>query len=114
MTFWSQFFEMLFLIGFGIAWPTSILKSIRSKTAKGKSLLFLSVSFLAYCCGIISKFMATSLSYVIVFYCINICFVGCDIILFFRNSRYDRLREAQAAEKDSLADAKSQQGQEAH
>ena len=110
----AEILETLMIVSFGISWPLSIVRSYRSRSTKGKSLLFLSVSFLAYCCGIISKFMATSLSYVIVFYCINICFVGCDIILFFRNSRYDRLREAQAAEKDSLADTKSQQGQEAH
>lgn len=107
MTFWSQFFEMLFLIGFGIAWPSSILKSIRSKTAKGKSLLFLCVSFCAYVCGIISKFMATSLSYVVVFYCINLCFVGTDIVLYFVNTRRDRARDALAA----AAGAGSMQGQ---
>ena len=94
MTFWSQFFEMLFLVGFGIAWPSSIVKSIRSRTAKGKSLLFLSISYL---CGIASKFMATSLSYVVVFYVINLCFVGTDIVLYFINSKRDKEREAQAA-----------------
>ncbi|RDB60808.1 hypothetical protein C1878_13260 [Gordonibacter sp. 28C] len=97
MTFWSQFFEMLFLVGFGIAWPSSIVKSIRSRTAKGKSLLFLSISFCAYLCGITSKFMATSLSYVVVFYVINLCFVGTDIVLYFINSKRDKEREAQEA-----------------
>ena len=97
MTFWSQFFEMLFLVGFGIAWPSSIVKSIRSRTAKGKSLPFLSISFCAYLCGIASKFMATSLSYVVVFYVINLCFVGTDIVLYFINSKRDKEREAQAA-----------------
>lgn len=94
MTFLSQLFEMFFLVGFGIAWPSAIVKSVRSRTAKGKSLLFLVISFLAYICGIISKFMATSLSYVVVFYVINLCFVGTEIVLYFINSKRDQLREA--------------------
>lgn len=89
---------MLFLIGFGIAWPSSIVKSYRSKTAKGKSLMFLCVSFAAYLCGITSKFLATELSYVVIFYFINLCFVGTDIVLYFINSKRDRLREAECSD----------------
>ena len=37
----SSIFEMLFLIGFGLSWPMNIVKDIRGKTSKGKSLMFL-------------------------------------------------------------------------
>ena len=37
----TRFFEMLFLICFGISWPMNIVKAVRGKTSKGVSLWFL-------------------------------------------------------------------------
>ena len=34
-------FEFLMLFCFGFSWPFSIMKSIRSKSTKGKSLMFM-------------------------------------------------------------------------
>jgi len=84
-----EFFEMLMIISFGIAWPTSILKSIRSKTSKGKSLLFMIVIFCGYSFGISSKFVSGAITYVLIFYIINLCMVGTDIVLFFINRQRD-------------------------
>ena len=36
----AQVFEMIMLICFGLSWPFNITKSVRSRTAKGKSLWF--------------------------------------------------------------------------
>ena len=36
----AQVFEMLMLILFGLSWPFNIAKSLRSRTAKGKSIYF--------------------------------------------------------------------------
>ena len=36
----SEFFEMLMVVAFGISWPLNIVKSLRSRTAKGKSAAF--------------------------------------------------------------------------
>ena len=36
----AQVFEMIMLICFGLSWPFNIAKSLRSRTAKGKSLWF--------------------------------------------------------------------------
>ena len=36
----AQFFEMCMIVCFGISWPISVVKSYRSKTAKGKSGIF--------------------------------------------------------------------------
>ncbi|MCL1798234.1 MAG: hypothetical protein FWG23_00600 [Eggerthellaceae bacterium] len=87
--FGAEFFEALMIISFGIAWPTSILKSIRSKTSKGKSLLFMVVVFFGYAFGISSKLIGHNISYVLIFYVINLCMVGTDIVLFFINRRND-------------------------
>ena len=36
----AQIFETIMLICFGLSWPFNITKSLRSRTAKGKSLQF--------------------------------------------------------------------------
>ena len=51
----TRFFEMLFLICFGISWPMNIVKAVRGKTSKGVSLWFLLVCFIGYIFGIIAK-----------------------------------------------------------
>lgn len=85
----AEVFEMLMVISFGFAWPTSILKSIKSKTSKGKSLLFMVVVFCGYVFGICSKFAQGYISYVLIFYIINLCMVGTDIVFFFINKQRD-------------------------
>ena len=52
----TRFFEMLFLICFGISWPMNIVKAVRGKTSKGVSLWFLLVCFIGYIFGIIGGF----------------------------------------------------------
>ena len=93
----ARFFEMLFLICFAVSWPSSIVKSVRSKTAKGKSLVFLLFAFVGYLCGITSKLVDAQLSYTLFFYIFNCCLVGTDLVLYFVNTRRDRIRDAQAA-----------------
>lgn len=64
----ARFFEMLFLVCFAVSWPSSIVKSVRSRTAKGKSLVFLLFAFGGYLCGITSKLVDAQLSYTLFFY----------------------------------------------
>ena len=85
----SELFEAGMLITFGVSWPVSIYKSMKSRTAKGKSLIFLFCVFIGYICGIISKFTAPRLTYVVIFYCTNLIMVGIDIVLSLRNRRLD-------------------------
>lgn len=89
-----EFFEMLMMISFGFAWPASIVKSFKSKTAKGKSLLFMVVIGSGYLFGIASKFAENSITYVLVFYCINVCMVSLDIVLYCINKQRDKRRES--------------------
>ncbi len=87
----SQLFEAVMVICFGISWPLSIAKSIKSKTAKGKSLLFISFIEIGYAFGIVSKLISDNVTYVLVFYIINFIMVAVDIALYFRNSKLDKL-----------------------
>ncbi len=77
-------FEILMLICFGAAWPFSIYKSIKSKSIKGKSLLFLLVILGGYTAGIFHK-VFYNYDGVIFLYIFNFLMVFVDIILYFKN-----------------------------
>ena len=89
----ADFFEMLMVVSFGISWPISIVKAIKSRTAEGKSILFSCFIWGGYVFGVISKLLQSSLTYVFVFYIINLVSVSVDIGLYFRNRRYDRKKD---------------------
>lgn len=86
-------FEMMMLICFGVSWPVSVLKSYRARTTTGKSLVFLLAIWAGYICGICSKLMADSLTYVFVMYVFNFCVVSTDVVLYFRNLRLDKAKK---------------------
>ena len=79
------------VICFGLSWPISIYKSIKSRTAKGKSFAFLCLIFIGYICGITAKLMAGNITYVLIFYIINLLMVGADMALYLRNRKLDKL-----------------------
>lgn len=90
----SEFLEACMVVSFGISWPMNIIKSVRTRSAKGKSLPFLLFIFAGYICGIASKLISGNITYVFVFYVLNLLMVGTDIILYFRNRRLDAQRAA--------------------
>lgn len=81
------------LVCFGISWPFNIAKSIRSRTAKGKSIAFELLIIAGYLCGLIGKFILGNLSYVVFFYIADILMVAADLVLTLRNRRLDRERD---------------------
>jgi hypothetical protein len=88
-----ELLEAIMVVCFGLSWPLSILKSMRARTAKGKSPFFLSMILLGYGAGIASKLTAGVLTYVFFFYVLNFCMVAVDLGLYVRNARLDRGRE---------------------
>lgn len=91
----SQFLEAVMVVLFGISWPLNIMKSLKSRTAKGKSLPFLIFIWVGYIAGIASKLVSGNITYVFVFYVLNLVMVSIDFCLYFRNVRLDKEREAQ-------------------
>jgi len=89
----KEILEVAMVLSFGAAWPTSIAKSIKARTAKGKSIFFLSIILFGYACGIGSKFAAGNLNYVVIFYIINFVMVSIDMAIYFRNQKIDRQRD---------------------
>ena len=93
----SQILEVVMLVLFGLSWPFNILKSIRSRTAKGKTLTFHFFIIVGYLCGLASKFVGGNITYVVYFYLVDIVLVSTDLILTIRNIRLDKMREKEAA-----------------
>ncbi|PWM32144.1 MAG: hypothetical protein DBX55_01600 [Verrucomicrobia bacterium] len=81
------------LVCFGISWPFNIAKSLRSRTAKGKSVAFELLIIAGYLCGLVGKFILGNLNYVVFFYIADILMVAADLVLTLRNRRLDRERD---------------------
>lgn len=81
------------LVCFGISWPFNIAKSLRSRTAKGKSVAFELLIIAGYLCGLVGKIILGNLSYVVFFYIADILMVAADLVLTLRNRRLDRERD---------------------
>ena len=82
-------FEIIMLVCFGAAWPFSIYKSYRSKSNRGKSVVFLFIVFIGYIAGILHKVLF-NYDLVIILYGINAVMVSIDILLYFRNRKHDK------------------------
>nr|MCR5564999.1 hypothetical protein [Gammaproteobacteria bacterium] len=86
----AKIFEVLMLVLFGVSWPINLIKSIKSKTTKGKSLLFLIFIDIGYIFGMISKFVSPTFIWstdwwVFAIYVINFSFVSADLTMYFIN-----------------------------
>lgn len=90
-------FEALMMLGFGLAWPCNIYKSITTKTAAGKSLAFMVTIELAYLCGVIHK-VFYNLDAVVWLYVANFVMVFIDLMLMLQNRKRDLARAAQSAQ----------------
>ena len=91
----AKVLEATMLILFGISWPFNLAKSIRTRSTKGKSLLFLVLIDLGYIAGITSKFFSTTFVWetdwwVFAIYVINFLFVTADLIMYFINKSKEK------------------------
>ena len=77
-----SFFEIGMLLCFGLSWPVSIAKTLKTRQVGGKSPFFLIIVFFGYICGIIHKLLF-SLDWVVILYCINALLVLGDYILYW-------------------------------
>ena len=95
MPFSAEVLETLMILSFGVSWPLSIVRSYRSRSTRGKSILFLFCIFAGYICGICSKIIAfqtgfyEKLPLAFWFYIPNLIMVGTDICLYFRNKKIE-------------------------
>lgn len=86
-------FETLMLICFGISWPISLVKHIRSGTAKGTSITFTVFIIIGYLSGITAKLISNSFTGLSAFiYMLNLTMVSLDLAVFFINRHKDKLK----------------------
>ena len=84
------------LLCFGAAWPLNIYKSLKSRTAAGRSILFQWAIIIGYICGIIHKILYSN-NIVLYLYILNLLMVSFDTVLYFRNKKLDQQRAQKTA-----------------
>lgn len=84
-----KIFEILMLVCFGFAWPTSIYKSITSKSVEGKSVMFMYIILAGYLFGIANK-IVNGADFVIVLYAINFVMVFTDLMLYYKHKKISK------------------------
>ena len=96
----AEVLEIIMIVSFGISWPINVIKSYRARTTKGKSLWFILLILFGYVAGIASKFVNAEYManienkwYVLFFYVLNFIEIAFDILLYFRNTKLDKLRD---------------------
>ena len=78
-------FEIIMLVCFGVSWPVSIVKALRTKVVRGKSAFFLSLILVGYAAGIVHKYRyASEGDPVIYLYALNFLLVALDLALYVR------------------------------
>lgn len=87
----GNIFESAMMVTFGLAWPANILNSLRVKSSRGRTPVFLIIIIAGYVFGLASKFISPQgLNYVAVFYLINLVMVSFDLALYCRYKALDR------------------------
>jgi hypothetical protein len=88
MTGWL--FEALMLLAFGVSWPASISKSLRTRFVRGKSPAFMMIVISGYACGIVHKLLNPPAAdagllakYVLWLYVMDLLLVSTDLTLYF-------------------------------
>ena len=89
----AEILEAIMVICCGVSWPMNIVKSLRAKTAKGRSVLFLIFIIVGYIAGIAGKIISENITYVFAFYILNLCMVSVDFALYFVNRHRDAVLE---------------------
>ena len=90
----AEIFEAGMLLCFGCSWPMNIAKSLRARTARGKSLAFELFVLVGYICGITGRCISGHINWVFAIYAADLLMVITDILLTLRNRRLDRRKEA--------------------
>lgn len=91
----ADIFEAAMIVCFGISWPINIRKLLKSKTAKGTSIMFYYLIDIGYIAGIAAKIIKLTNGiqtpwYVWFFYVLNFCMVLAGIVIYYRNKKLDK------------------------
>jgi hypothetical protein len=74
------------IIAFGVSWPVSIAKTLRTKVVIGKSSVFMVIVCIGYLSGVIHKLLY-SRDWITILYAVNLVMVGIDLALYRKYAR---------------------------
>jgi len=78
--------EAVMLVCFGLSWPVSIAKALRTHRVAGKSPVFMILIMIGYACGIGHK-LTSNFDWVTGLYVLNMVMVAIDLGLYYRYSQ---------------------------
>ena len=90
----TQVLEMIMLFCFGISWPVSLAKTIRSGSAKSTSIAFMCLILVGYFSGITAKVINDGYNFVFFVYVFNIVMVMANLVVALHNRAGERKKEA--------------------
>ena len=93
--------EFIMLACFGLSWPISVYNSITSKSAKGKSCVFIVAIIVGYIAGIVGKIYSGQINFVLALYCFNLLMVSVDFVLYFIN-RHNEKKNTESTQQLSV------------
>jgi hypothetical protein len=73
------------VVCFGISWPVSIAKTLRTKVVAGKSPMFMAIVCMGYLSGVVHKLLF-SRDWITILYMINLVMVAIDLTLYRKYS----------------------------
>jgi hypothetical protein len=79
-------FEIRMPACFGVSWPISIYKSLKTRVVAGKSPLFMGIVMLGYAAGITHRILYSQ-DWVIALSILNLPLAGADPALYFHFSK---------------------------
>ena len=92
----SELLEATMLICFGFSWPLNVYRNIKAHTAKGMSIAFILLIMAGYVAGITAKILCHNFTYVLAVYFLNLAIVSVNLLVYFRNRKFDLQKLAKA------------------
>ena len=100
----ADILETVMLVCFGLSWPISVIKNIKARSAKNMSLRFTLLIIAGYIAGISAKIISGTFNYVLAVYFINLIAVSCNVVVYFRNKKFDKQNAKVESNVDAYAD----------
>lgn len=76
-------FEAIMIFLFGVSWPVSIAKALRTKKVEGKSPMFMAIVWCGYASGVVHKVLHSP-DWVTALYVLNMLMVSWDLFLYYK------------------------------
>ncbi|MDR1051970.1 MAG: hypothetical protein LBP95_13070 [Deltaproteobacteria bacterium] len=96
----ANILESLMLVSFGLAWPANIMNTLRVKSSRSRTPVFLIIVETGYVFGLSAKFASGNVNYVAFFYVLNMAMVGFDLFLYYRYLAKDKLADKLPEQED--------------